>query len=156
MDYDKKIAKLNKKKQKKLEKEKKLKAELAELTDDDILYKEGLYAGSEINFKMAGHTLQMIGFISLIAGVAIQSMGLALLFCGSGVGLMTAAGGLHIASAQYRKKWQMYKTEATNRETKKMTADFQKAREQEKLNENQMLVNKNTERTESKESSLEL
>lgn len=157
MDYiDKKIAKLNKKKAKKIEKEKKLQAELDELSDQDILYRKGLYAGAEINFKMAGYVLEIAAMLSICAGAIVNPMVLALLFCGCGIGSMLAAGGILVASTQYHKKWQIYQTESINRQTKRETEEYQKAKELEKAQEKQKLISRTTEYVEVKENEYSL
>ena len=157
MDYiDKKIAKLNKKKLKKIEKQKKLQADLDSLSDRDILYRKGLYAGAEMNFKTAGYIMQMAGIISLTIGVIVNSVLWAMLFCGCGIGTIVSAGGMMIASSQYSKKWQMYQNEATNRETKKRTAEYQKEKELERFAQTENVHSKTTAVIESRENELNM
>lgn len=156
-NIDKKIEKLNKKKQKKLEKEKKLQEELDALSDNELLYFKGLYAGMEISSKNKGLSFNLVSALAIGTSIALASPIVSAIFAGIGFGCLVAGSVSYTSSLYHRKKWQTYNTASINREIKKRTEEYQKAKEVEKtLTQTENLVSKTTKVVESKENEVNI
>ena len=151
--YDKKIAGLNRKKQKAKEKQAKLQKELEGLSKEDLIYKKGLQVGkiyaSRSVYSWCGLILPFLAILSHILPFSNLMLGALI---GGGLLSIIIASVAGFSEMIFEKEWQKYNQEQFRREVKETEAKLQGELHKDiyKAEEKQTLTVKTEEREEEK------